>query len=352
MTIDGAADLAPRSGPAADHRDGPADGITAVGLRPPGGPHVAAFDWNAPVAVVDGHSTGLQDLAVGGYVLPPYRYTPPIEHRRTDVIVHIRRCGPEKAVILYGDRLRYRAVADRGDLVAIPAGHRYLVANGSADEAVEFTACHSDRTLHDVHPVTDPAADAEDGFAAVVSQQLWRWDFAPGPVRVVSPHGVGATGVSPQGHRTLRPVIDGRHDGTTPGMRVCAGYLEVAPQFLARAHHHPGTDVIVEVLEAGPQGAVTLFGDELQHEARQLAGELLPLPRTVPHTVFNPSMFDRVVAVEYRSSQSVDHDNEVLAHLQPEAVRCAERLLAEDTDPALLEAYRRHRDPAEQGRLG
>lgn len=128
--------------------------------------------------------------------------------------------------------------------------------------------------------------------------------------------------ITPQGHR-LRPLVDGRPDGRTPGMGICLGGLDVPPAFIAAAHRHDHTDVIVLVLACGAEGALTLYGPQLEYEAWQrptddvpVSEQVLTIPRGWPHTVINLSLTEPIRALEARSNRTVVDDNPVLPGLQ------------------------------------
>jgi aldehyde dehydrogenase (NAD+) len=126
--------------------------------------------------------------------------------------------------------------------------------------------------------------------------------------------------LTPQGHR-IRPLVDGRPDGNAPEIGICAGGLDVPAGFIANAHWHPGTDVIVMVYDCGEEGALTLFGDNLEYEAVQHRGDLLPIQKGWKHTVVNLSLTSPIRAYEFRLNDTVVLDNPLLPHLQPVAVR-------------------------------
>lgn len=126
--------------------------------------------------------------------------------------------------------------------------------------------------------------------------------------------------ITPQGHR-IRPLVDGRADGNAPGMSICAGGLDVPGGFIANAHCHPETDVIVFVADCGDEGALTLYGASLEHEVVQFRGELLPIQKGWHHTVVNLSLTTAIRAYEFRAGRTVVLDNHLLPHLQPIAER-------------------------------
>ncbi len=126
--------------------------------------------------------------------------------------------------------------------------------------------------------------------------------------------------LTPQGHR-IRPLVDGRPEGNTPGISVCVGGLDVPPAFIARAHRHAETDVVVLVADCGEEGALTLYGPELEHEVIQFRGEVLPIQRGWHHTVVNLSLTTPIRAYEFRANRTAVVDNPLLPHLQPIADR-------------------------------
>ncbi|HEX6361128.1 hypothetical protein [Actinophytocola sp.] len=134
--------------------------------------------------------------------------------------------------------------------------------------------------------------------------------------------------ITPQGHR-IRPLVDGRPDGNAPEIAICAGGLDVPPGFVANAHWHPETDVIVLVYECGEEGALTLFGDNLEYEAVQHRGDLLPIQMGWSHTVVNLSLTTPIRAYEFRAKHTVVIDNPLLPHLQPTAARLGREYLVD-----------------------
>jgi uncharacterized RmlC-like cupin family protein len=134
--------------------------------------------------------------------------------------------------------------------------------------------------------------------------------------------------LTPQGHR-IRPLVDGRPDGNAPEIGICAGGLDVPAGFIANAHWHPETDVIVLVYDCGEEGALTLFGDNLEYESVQHRGDLLPIQKGWAHTVVNLSLTTPIRAYEFRANNTVVVDNPLLRHLQPVAARRGREYLAD-----------------------
>ena len=122
--------------------------------------------------------------------------------------------------------------------------------------------------------------------------------------------------LTPQGHR-IRPLVDGRDNGNAPGIDLCAGGLDVPGGFIANPHRHVETDVIVLVYDCGDEGALTLFGENLEFEALQHRGDVLPIQKGWPHTVVNLSLTTPIRAYEFRANRTVVVDNPLLPHLRP-----------------------------------
>ena len=146
------------------------------------------------------------------------------------------------------------------------------------------------------------------------------------------------TVLTPQGHR-IRPLVDGRPDGNAPEIGLCAGGLDVPAGFIAKAHWHPETDVIVLVYDCGEEGALTLFGDNLEYEAVQHRGDLLPIQKGWKHTVVNLSLTTSIRAYEFRANHTVVEDNPVLAHLQPAADKRGREYLLDIHGPEAVERF-------------
>lgn len=155
---------------------------------------------------------------------------------------------------------------------------------------------------------TSPAAEPANGVP-LASSALFGTRPRAVPFESIEPV------LTPQGHR-IRPLVDGRENGNAPGIEVCAGGLDVPGGFIANPHRHDETDVIVLVYECGDEGALTLFGENLEFEALQHRGDVLPIQKGWPHTVVNLSLSTPIRAYEFRSNRSVTVDNPVLPHLR------------------------------------
>lgn len=98
---------------------------------------------------------------------------------------------------------------------------------------------------------------------------------------------------------------------------MSAGVVHMRRGHAARAHCHLETDVIVLVWRSGKAGALTLYGERLEHEIWQRPGQALWIPRGVPHAAVNPSRVKKIVAWEFRSSPVLGADNQPLEELEP-----------------------------------
>lgn len=95
------------------------------------------------------------------------------------------------------------------------------------------------------------------------------------------------------------------------------------PAGTARAHQHRDTDVIVVVTEGH---ALTLWGEELENEIHQSAGEFLHIPAPVPHAVVNASADLPIHALEFRADANFGRDMHLLPHLQERVLARANAL--------------------------
>jgi len=110
------------------------------------------------------------------------------------------------------------------------------------------------------------------------------------------------------------------------GAKISMGVVYMPPGGVANAHKHADTDIIVFVTEAGPDGAITLWGDNLENMIVQYQGQQLYMPAGIPHVAINPSDNDHIRACEYRSSGILMQDNILLPELQAIALATKESL--------------------------
>jgi aldehyde dehydrogenase (NAD+) len=144
--------------------------------------------------------------------------------------------------------------------------------------------------------------------------------------------------LTPQGHR-IRPLVDGRPNGNAPDITVCVGGLDVPPGFIAKAHWHPETDVIVLVFDCGEEGALTLSGANLEYEAVQHRGDVLAIQKGWSHTVVNLSLTTPIRAYEFRANRTVVVDNPLRPHLQPVAEERGREYLLDVHGRAAVERF-------------
>jgi uncharacterized RmlC-like cupin family protein len=135
----------------------------------------------------------------------------------------------------------------------------------------------------------------------------------------------------------INNVMSPQGQAMTPGFsqieqaKISCGVVYMPPGGVANAHMHKDTDIIVYVIEAGPKGAVTLWGDNLENMIVQHAGEQLYMPAGIPHVAINPSNNDHIRACEYRSSGDLMADNILMPELQDIVLSTREKLLREAT---------------------
>ncbi|MCX2950147.1 hypothetical protein [Lentzea sp. NEAU-D7] len=279
--------------------------------------------WRKIRVLVDGRADGTVpgfSLAAGGLELPANFRGDPQQHPDSDTVLLFTTGGP--VLTYHGEDLRFWSVQWPGDLLTIPRGTPYVVDVlsehlGSTGYVVRSTSSLLDGNL--------ARPDLDDQAAAMAGAAREHWENrAPAPGRCTAvPFTSVAPVVTPQGHR-IRPLVDGEPGGNTPGMRLSVGGLDVPGAFLAHPHHHPGTDVLVLPTECPAEGALTLHGQQLEHDAVQYSGDLLPIPagREFAHTVQNLSLTEPIGRVyEFRSQPSVLCDNPRLPGLLPIAER-------------------------------
>lgn len=112
------------------------------------------------------------------------------------------------------------------------------------------------------------------------------------------------------------PLVSVDLDGTATTL-LSAGVVRMRRGHASHAHCHDETDVIVLLWKSGRAGALTLYGDGLEHEVWQRPGEALWIPRGVPHAAINPSRVRTVVAWEFRSNPVLGEDNQLREELEP-----------------------------------
>jgi uncharacterized RmlC-like cupin family protein len=112
------------------------------------------------------------------------------------------------------------------------------------------------------------------------------------------------------------PLVSADLDGTATTLLI-AGVVRMRRGHASHAHCHDETDVLVLLWKSGSVGALTLYGDGLEHEIWQRPGEVLWIPRGVPHAAINPSRVRAVVAWEFRSNPVLGEDNQPREEVEP-----------------------------------
>lgn len=110
------------------------------------------------------------------------------------------------------------------------------------------------------------------------------------------------------------PLVSADIDDTATTL-LSGGVVYMDGAHNARAHLHDDTDVIVLLWQSGEQGALTVYGEHLEHQVWQLPLQALWIPRGVPHAAINPSRTERIVAFEFRSNPVLGDDNRLLPEL-------------------------------------
>jgi uncharacterized RmlC-like cupin family protein len=128
--------------------------------------------------------------------------------------------------------------------------------------------------------------------------------------------------MSPQG-QAITPIFTDVDNG-----KISLGMVYMPPGGIANVHKHENTDIIVFVTEAGPNGAITLWGNNLENVIVQYIGQQLYMPAGIPHVAINPSDVHHIRAYEYRSSGKLMQDNVLLPDLQEVALDTQKKLNA------------------------
>ncbi len=275
--------------------------------------------WGQVRELVNGTATGNVPgfaLSAGGLELSAGFLSDPQEHPNTDTVLLFTEGDP--VWVFYGDDLRYLAVQEQGDLLSIRRGTPYAVSTGFDRGATGYVV-RSDEYLFADTVIRSDLREVAQRHAAARRKNPSRTRSVNGSCTVVPFDSVDPV-LTPQGHR-IRPLVDGRHEADPSGTGISVGGLEVPAWFLAKAHMHPRTDVIVLVVDCGKEGALTLHGEYLEHDAVQYRGDLLPIKkgRKYAHTVQNLSPDKSIRAYEFRSQPTVLIDNPQIPELQPTA---------------------------------
>lgn len=105
------------------------------------------------------------------------------------------------------------------------------------------------------------------------------------PVNFDWPHNEPGRMQSGMQGQTFVTVFDGE---TRPGANRSKLMILMTPGKVSNVHLHRDTEVDIDVIEAGPQGVLTLAGDELQHAVWTSRYQSLCLVRNQPHVAIYP----------------------------------------------------------------
>src|SRR5262245_17960074 len=113
-----------------------------------------------------------------------------------------------------------------------------------------------------------------------------------------------------------------------PGSPLCQVEILMAPGKVSTPHVHRRTHVYVHVKSSGPQGALTLWVERLEHEEWTFPDQTLWIPPGVPHVAVYVRYFDApsLRALETRTTPDPDEDVEPLPTLWPLVGRRLEAL--------------------------
>lgn len=139
-------------------------------------------------------------------------------------------------------------------------------------------------------------------------------------------------------------VLDGRAGGNAVGSPLCQLGITMRPGKVSTPHVHETVHVYVRLEECGPQGVLTLWGTNLQHEVWLHAAGSLWIPPGEPHVAVYPRYDDLTthdaaafevpaLAVETRTTSDPFEDVVPLPHLWgPLVERLATRSLLNHVD--------------------
>lgn len=106
--------------------------------------------------------------------------------------------------------------------------------------------------------------------------------------------------------QSLVPLIDGTPTGNAPGSPLCQVTILMENGKVSTPHVHDEVHVYVRLLVCGPQGVLTLYGDDLKHEQWLFANQTLWIPPGVPHVAVYPWFHDASTAVALETRTTPD----------------------------------------------
>lgn len=237
--------------------------------------------------LVDGSSGGNvpgSPLAADVVHIPPRRFDTTRQHHDRWTYLLIWQTGPLGAIIRHGNASG-EIHPSIGQLVALPPGVAYTVTN-PGDEPGHHVVAYEFRAT----PTTAVPSTAT-------------------PTLVHTDH--HEFGLSQQG-QPIATLLDGHPGGNVPGSPVSAGLVRMRPGHVAQPHQHTDTWIYVLLRHAGPLGAITLYGPQLEGHIHQAVGQLVVMPPSEAHAAVNPSDEHDIVAYEFRAAPSIHTDNVVL----------------------------------------
>lgn len=119
-------------------------------------------------------------------------------------------------------------------------------------------------------------------------------------------HGSGAQRLDSMQGQDLIVIVDGRPGGNAPGSPVCQLCILMDPRKVSTPHVHDDVHVYVRLEECGPQGVLTLYGDDLEHEEWLFQGGTLWIPPGVPHVAVYPDFHDAPTAIGIETRTTPD----------------------------------------------
>jgi uncharacterized RmlC-like cupin family protein len=115
-------------------------------------------------------------------------------------------------------------------------------------------------------------------------------------------------------------LVNGNDDGNMPGAPFSVAYLVVPPGESLGTHRHDSSWAYILLWDAGEDGAITQYGEEMGEMVVHHPGQIVVVPPGLPHRGRNTSKTDTVIGYEFRSCGSIFDDRILLPHLDHVAV--------------------------------
>lgn len=113
----------------------------------------------------------------------------------------------------------------------------------------------------------------------------------------------------------LHELVNGSDEGNMPGSPVSLAYLALGPDEDLDTHLHEDSWAYIVVFDAGKEGAITQYGEEMDQFVVQHPGQVVVVPPGLPHRGRNTSKTDTVLGYEFRTCASVFDDRILLPQL-------------------------------------